>query len=980
MRRPGRSALLIGVAALVLLLATGGVVEFYTEVLWFNEVGYSAVLWTRLLAGWAIRLGAAAIAATLAFLNLGAIVRRYGPVQLRREYGNLEIVEQIPGRWLVVGATATSALAGWWLAALAFGGPAALTTIAWLRQVPWGIRDPLFGRDLSFFVFSLPAYYRIIDFLLMTTLWCAVLVVLSYLLVGAIRWREKSLRVDGNVRLHLVILGVALVLLLGVRYWLGRYGLLLEGSGIGGGIGYTDIQARLPARQALALLALLCAASLLFGAWYRSWVAPAAGMAILGLGALAIGRIYPALVQKFTVEPNQFVKEAPYIRWNLDFTRRAYGLENLDRRAFPYRRDAVPDWQHLEPRLQRLPLWDEALLENVYNQVEAIYGYYHFHNVDADRYGEGASRIQVAVAAREFQLEGLPGPARTWQSLRLNPKYIKGMGVVVSPTAGAMASGEPLRWVRNIDPVVRDAAAPAEFDLAEPAIYFGETIGARGGGQEYVILTPMRDSVAPAGVTGPGGPADALQPAGTVEESEPAGAAVVNQSAGAAVVPQPAVAAQAAVRTGPLPGIELNSFPRLLALAWRFRDKNLLFSGELGAESRFVFRRSLRDRLQALAPFVVWDPDAHPVIDAGRVVWMVDGYIATATFPLSRSLSIRGVGEVRYLRNSVKATVDAVTGEVALYAVNSEDPILETYRRIFPSLVHDLDAMPASLRAHLRYPVLYLRAQAEILKEYHLERQEAFFAGQDFWQLPGGESGESSDPYRPLYTMMALPGEEEPEFLLTTPFIARERQNMTALLLARNDPPHYGELVLYELPRDQQVLGPFQVAALMEQDPVISPQLALWGQAGSVVRLGRIRAVPLDSSFLYVRPVFLSARETSIPELARVIVSDGRQVRMADSLAGAVRALHGDRPPRSLPPAPTSTTPTRPSTSPGPEEGWRRRAMELFNEAEQRLRAGDWTGFGASWSALRELLRGAELPPELRERAELEPDPPAPAR
>jgi uncharacterized membrane protein (UPF0182 family) len=263
------------------------------------------------------------------------------------------------------------------------------------------------------------------------------------------------------------------------------------------------------------------------------------------------------------------------------------------------------------------------------------------------------------------------------------------------------------------------------------------------------------------------------------------------------------------------------------------------------------------------------------------------------------------------------------------------------------------------LQAHLRYPAFYLRAQAEILKEYHLDRREAFFAGQDFWQLPGG-SGEAGEPYHPLYTLMALPGEEEPEFLLTTPFIARERQNMTALLVARNDPPNYGELILYELPRDQQVLGPVQVAALMEQDPAISPQLALWGQRGSVVRLGRIRAVPLDSSFLYLRPVFLSARETSIPELARVVVSDGRAVRMAPSLAGAVQALRSERGEGEQSGERSSESPLRPLPTPLLEQGWRRRALDLLNEAESRLREGDWAGFGANWTALRGLLRGDE--------------------
>lgn len=906
MRRPGRVVLLTGAVALALHLVVGTLVRVYTEALWFHEVGYSSVFWTRIAVSWATWIVAALIAATIAFLNLMILGRGIGSFQLRREYGNLEIVEQVPARLVRGGAALVSLLAGWWLALLVFGGENAVASLAWLRQVEWGTSDPLFQRDLSFFVFSLPIYFRVLDFLLLSVLWCLVLVVLGYVLTGGIRRVGSGFGLSERARLHLVALGAVVILLLGLRYWLGRYGLLLEGTGIGGGLGYTDVEARLPARRALAILALFSAASLIFGAWYRSWVAPAAGMALLGVSALVVGRIYPAFIQKFRVEPNQFAMEAPYIGWNVDFTRQAYGLQALERRAFPYSRDAVPDWDSLAPRLSRLPLWDEDLLGHVYNQIEPIYAYYNFHSVDADRYGSGPDRTQIAIAVREFNLAGLPASAKTWQSLRLNSKYIRGMGVVVSPAARATPSGEPIRWIRNIDPVVLDPDAHPELRLTEPSVYFGETLGSDPG-QEYIFLRSRPDSIATAGVTG-----------------------------------------------AALPGIELGSLPRQLALAWRFRDKNLLFSGEVSSESRLVFRRSLSQRLEAIAPFLFWDPDAQPVIVGGRIVWLVDGYVTTSNFPLSRSLGLRGVGQVRYLRNSVKATVDAVTGEVTLYAVDTNDPILATYRRVFPDLVRDLDAMPAELQAHLRYPVLYLRAQAEILKEYHLDRQEAFFAGQDFWQLPGG-AGDGADSHRPLYTLMALPGEEEPEFLLSTPFIARERQNMTALLVARNDQPHYGQLILYELPRDQQILGPLQVAALMEQDPAISPQLALWGQRGSIVRMGPIRAVPLDSSFIYVRPVFLSARESSIPELARVIVSDGRMARMAPTLAEAVETLRApvDSTPRGGEPVPREE-PGR-STM---EEGLRIRALDLLLDAERHLRAGDFAAFGTSWAMLRALLAG----------------------
>lgn len=905
MRRPGRILLLIGAALLFLVLGIRAAVNLYTEVLWFDSLGYLPVYWTRLGATLAARLAAGSIAAGLVLANLWLIARRLGSVQLRRQYGNLEIAEQVPRGRVVAGMLVVSALAGWWLSAIVVGDGEALALLAWFRRVAWGVSDPLFGKDLSFYIFSLPLLYDLIDFLILATLWSNVLVLFAYVLKGSLRWRDSRLEIGEEVRTHFVLLGAVVVLFLGIRYWLGRYGLLLEGTGIGGGIGHTDVEARLPSRHLLSGFAVLAAAGLVYGSWRRSLVPPVAGLGILGVGAIGLGQLYPSFIQKFRVEPNQFVLEAPYIHWNLDFTRLAYGIDRLERRSFSYGRATAPDWEDLATNFGMLPLWDEEPLVATFNQIEAIFGYYHFADVDNDRYGPPGSRHQVAIGVREFNLKGLPESARTWQTVRLNPKYIRGMGVVVSPTAGSTSGGEPLRWVRNVDPVVWDSVAPVELELRVPGIYFGETMGLAGSGQEYVIVVPGRDS---------------------------------------ALIGEPG-------RDYP-EGILLGTLPRLLAFAWKFRDKNLLFSGELTADSRIVFRRPLRDRLGAIAPFVLWDSDAYPVISDGRIVWIVDGFVASSTFPLSRRLEIRGAGTVRYLRNSVKAIVDAVTGTVTLYQVADDDPILETYRRVFPGLIRPLAEMPPDIQEHLRYPTLYLQAQAEILTEYHLNCPEIFYSGQDFWQLPQNVRRNGARSYRPAYTLMMLPGQEEPEFLLSIPFIARERQNMTALLVARNDPPHYGELVLFELPRDQQIPGPTQVAALIEQDPVISPQLSLWRQAGSDVDLGRLRVLPLDGGFLYVQPIFLSARESSIPELARVVVSDGRTVSMAPTLAEAIRGLG----------APVPVERRRgdaPHPIPQEGDGWRRRAAELFDEAERRLQQGDWAGFGERWAELRALLKGA---------------------
>ncbi len=906
-RRPGRPLLVAGATLVLLLLGGRTAVELYTDALWFQELGYLSIFWTRLAAAAGVRIAAGGVAAAVVMANLWIVAQRLGPIHLRRTYGNIEIAEQVPRAYVLGGCLAAAVLAGWWFSGLFFGGEDAIRVLAWVRQAGWGVADPLFGRDLSFYVFSLPIYFRVIDFLLLITTWSIALVLLGYVLAGSIRVRERRLLVVEEARLHFVVLAAIVVFLLGARYWLGRYGLLLDGTGIGGGLGYTDVHARLPARRILAMLAVLGSVGLLYGAWRRSWVPALVGVSGLGVAAIALGQLYPAFVQKFQVEPNQLAREARFIDWNLEFTRRAYDLHRIERRRMDYRPAALPEWGDLAPHLAQLPLWDPEPLATMFNEVESIRRYYRFADVDYDRYGEGDERRQVAIAVREFHPDGLPPAARTWQTLHLNPTYVRGMGAVVTPTSSRAPSGEPFRWLRNLQGE-RDPAAPSLFDLANPSIYFGEIMGRLGGGNEYIILGPVMDSTEAAGVD-PDWPA----------------------------------------------GIRLGSFPRVLAFAWRFRDKNLLFSRELTGESRLVFRRAVHDRVSELMPFLLWDPDAHPVISGGRIRWILDGYVASSTFPLSRRLDFAGRRDVRYLRSSVKAVVDAVSGDVALYAVDDADPILETYRRIFPGLIQPFSELPPELLPHLRYPRLYLLAQAEILKEYHVENAETFYAGQDLWQLPGARGQSSAGrTYLPIHALLTLPGGERPEFLLPMPFIARERQNMTAVLVARSDPPHYGELVLLELPRDQQVPGPSQVEALVEADPAISPQLSLWRQAGGSVNLGQLRVVPLENSFLYVQPIFLSARESPIPELARIVVSDGRAVSMAPSLEEAVKQLHS--PGAGPAPAARPGAPAQPTPDP---ESWSRHALELMNQAEQRLRNGDWAGFGESWSALRALLQGA---------------------
>ena len=897
MKNSGRTLILIGALLLVTLLLSRMVVVLYTDALWFRQLGYSSVFWTRLTTGIVARAIAAVVGGAIVLINLWIVTRQLGPVHVRRRYGNLEISEQIPRNLVNAGIFLAAILGGWWLSGVRFGGMGSLTLLTWLKKTPWGAVDPLFGNDISFYVFTLPVLFQIAEFFLLVIVWSLVLSMLGYALVGAVRVRANKFEIEPSARLHAFILLAALLIVVGFRFWIGRYMVLMNGTGFTGALGYTDVHARLPAQRLIAILCVLSGGALLYSAIRRVWAPTVMAFGALVIAAIGGGAIYPSFVQKFRVDPNEFRFEEPYIKWNIDFTRRAYGLGSIVRKPYAYERLAGEPAE-LAARLDEIPVWDIEPLQTAYNQLQTFFRYYHFANIDYDRYYVDGVPRQVTIGVREFLATGLSENARTWLNLHFDPKYVRGVGATVTPAA-VVTLGEPPTWLRNVNPIVRSPEAPPELELTDPSIYFGETM------DNYVVIRPRADLKAPT------------------------------------------------------TAVPLSSMLRVLAFAWRFSDKNLLFTGGLTEdESSLVFRRRISDRVRTLAPFIAWDPDPYPVINNGRVVWIIDGYSVTSLFPLSRRVDAEGVGGLRYLRNTVKATVDAATGETKLYRFDDREPVLATFANAFPDLFAPRAAMPAALQAHIRYPSFYLHEQAEVFGHYHLSNADAFYRAEDVWTLPrASDAGTGGLPFRALYQMMTLPGEARDEFVLVAPYIAQQRQNMTALLLARNDGEHYGEVVMLELPRNQLIPGSAQVHAIVEQDPAISQRLSLWRQAGSDVNIGHARIVPLANSFLYVLPLYLSAQGSPIPELRQIIVSDGVRTAMEATLRGAVSSMFGSAPPAAPATAETTRRPTTPAPIPTPQAGWPRQALDLLDQAERALRAGDYAGFGARLQELRRVLQ-----------------------
>lgn len=934
----GRLLLVVAVAVGILLLLARGAASFYTEVLWYRSAGFSSVLWTRILAEAGIKVLTGAVTAILAFLSFRVVARSLGSVQIKRQFGNLEISERIPEKTITRAVAVTALLLGLWLGAT-FPTGGGVRFLLFLRAPEWGLEPPFLGGDVSFYVFALPILLGVLTLGLALAFLILSFSAAGYAATGGLSFRGGKPHISAQARKHLAVLGAVFLLLLAGRFWLSPYLLLWDGnSGVQGIFGFADHTARVQGLRALSFLT-LAAAGVTWWAGFRKRLSPllAAGIALVA-GGLLLVQAYPQIVQRFRVEPNELEREAPYIRENLRFTRMGFGLDELQRTEYVYDAGETVDWNRAARQFAGLPIWTPGALLTTFQEVEARFRYYDFEDVSVDRYPSPSGPKPLAVAVREINTGGIEDP--NWQNLHLRTRYLAGMGAVASDATRRTPEGRPLMFVSGIPPVASgDSLAPPNLELDRPSVYFGSRL------QLYAIVTPESGS-APAT-----GEAPAPDPTSRIASDTLPGTR--DMASGPAVAVEPTAPEE-------IQGIGLGSLLRKLALAWRFSDPNLLFSSEVSPDSRFVFRRNVLERTSAIAPFLRYLEAPYPVISEGRIIWILEGFTSTRHFPLSAPQDLPGGSVSAYLRNSVKVTVDARSGEVHFYRMDREDPLLEAWTRVFPDLFQPFEEMPAELQAHVRYPRSLLALQAQVLLQYHQETPRRFHGQQDVWAQPQ-ELAERTRPvaYHPEYGIYRLPGSEKEEFLLTTVFVPAGRQNLTGLLAARCDPEGYGELLLYDIPVEEQVPGPRQVEALVEQDPIISQQFSLWRQGGSQVWSGHLHVVPVGRTLLYLEPIFLAAEADAIPELRRFVVSDGRRAAMEPTLEAAIAAFASASGAEA--PAATPDTP-RPAGEqeafPPPEE-WPAEALNLLERAEESLRNGDWAGFGAALDELRALLRNA---------------------
>ena len=851
---------IIVIGALVLLAVlftafSGAVIDL----LWYREIGHSGVFWTTLRTKFLLGLVFGLLFFGLLYANL-QIARRLRPTTrvLTPDQQVLERVRDASDpylRWLVplgaavLGLFVGIAVSGQWRTFLLWRASSGVT---------FGYSEPLFKRDAAFYVFTLPWLRFLQGWLFSALVGVTIIVGVAHVLWGGIRPQAPMFadKVTPAARAHLSVLLGLIMLVKAWGYWLGRYDLLTSARGVVEGASYTDVKAQLPALTFLTIVAVICAILFFLNIRLRQWSLPVIAVGLLVVVSVLLGTAYPAFVQQVRVKPNEQSLELPYIRENIKATNIAFGLSGIDAQQHTVTGPLTArQIQDNSGTVSNIRVWRGVpILEENFQSLQRQRQYYDFNDVDVDRYTIGNQERVLMVSPREIHQSGLASQAQTWPNVHLT--YTHGYGAVAAQVNEASDQGQPVFRLQDLPPVTDDPA----LTMQQPEIYYGESKDV-----PFVVVDT------------------------SITEDNPAGG-----------------------ETGPYTGtggIQLSNFFRRAMFAWKFRDYNLLVSGSIKPTSRIMIYRSLdparpaSSRIGKPVPFLGFDNDPYFAIVGGKAEWIWDAYTYTDQYPYSQAVDLDTAtdgllqGQVNYLRNSVKAVMDAYNGTITYYAYLTgpdADPIVQVWSKAFPGLFTDISQAPPDLQAHFRYPENLFQVQAYQYANYHVTDATAFYQKSDFWAVPTDPTITATDTQhalRPYYQLVRLPGQATEGFQLVLPFVPADRQNMVAWMAASSDPGNYGKLTVFRLPEGRNIEGPVQIMSRINQDPSFSAQRTLLGQGGSAVLFGDFLVIPIDDSFLYVVPVYVrSVQESAVPELKKVVIVNGSQgqVSLGDSLADAL--------------------------------------------------------------------------------------------
>src|SRR5213594_2988315 len=884
-RRRGRLALWLVVGLSVLFFLISPLIQLLAEWPWFSALGYERVFATRLIASLLLGIVAGGAAFALLYANLRFAQRGIVPnpvvMQMNAQTPAVDVTRLVrrlalPAALVLALFIALAVSSGW------------MPVLQFLNQTPFGVTDPVFGRDLGYYVFTLPIIGGVLGLLMFLVVVALLASGALYALRGDVVIYRKNLTIEPSARLHLALLLAVLFVLTALRVYFVRLpGTLFSTNGPLFGASFADLHGRLIGLRIAGVAALAGAVLVLAGARSKRLGRNALLAVAIYLGVSLLGvALYPALVQKLVVAPNELVKETPQLASHIAATRRAWGLDSVVTRDLSGEaRLTERDIRANRPTIDNVRLWDRDPLLQTFGQLQEIRTYYDFVSVDDDRYVIDGQYRQVLLSPRELNSASLP--TRTFINERLT--FTHGMGLTLGPVNEVTEEGLPVLFIKDLPP-----ASAVSLAVKRPEIYFGELtdnwVFANTGQQEFDY--PSGDENIFGTYKGDG-------------------------------------------------GVVVGGLLRRLVLAAYFRSLKVLLSSDITSASRAMYIRNIRERAHTALPFLIFDADPYMVIDdGGRLRWILDAYTATTRYPYAQPLR----NGVNYMRNSVKVVIDAYDGSVTAYQADAADPLVRTFAKIFPGIFHPLDSMPADLRAHLRYPEDLFHVQTELYGTYHMAEPDIFYHREDQWQKPVlSIAPERPDPFL-RHMVMRLPEEKQAEFILMVPFTPRGKDNLASWMVARNDGAHYGELVVYRFPKQSLVFGPTQIVNRINQDTEIARQIALWDQGGSQVIRGNLLVIPIEESLIYVMPLYLRAQGGRIPELKRVVVAYQNRVVMQETLDGALTELFGGSSrPRNQP------EPTVAAGAAAADTGFRALAAEARQRYEAALQAQrdlDWARYG----------------------------------